>query len=72
MKKPASLVASQKRTPVPPKVKPVRDNVLGRRSSKTDPLGEQPGTTEKNSEYDEVKGKHTKGSDTPPQKSKKA
>ncbi len=37
------------------KVKAVRDNVLGRRPSKSDPLGEQPGTVAKNPELDVVK-----------------
>jgi|GEM_PF-6386571 len=38
-------------------VRVVRDNVLGRRPGRSDPLGEQPGTVEKNAPLDVVKGK---------------
>lgn len=50
-------VASKKGSGV--KVKAVRDNVLGRRPSKSDPLGEQPGTLAKNPDLDVVKAPQT-------------
>ena len=51
-----------KRTSAPSeKVKAVRDNVLGRRPSKSDPLGEQPGTIAGNPELAMVEGGDTDG-----------
>ena len=52
-------------TATPEKVKAVRDNVLGRRPSKSDPLGEQPGTIAGNPELAMVKGKRTAGARAP-------
>ena len=48
-------------TATPEKVKAVRDNVLGRRPSKCDPLGEQPGTIAGNPELAMVEGGDTDG-----------
>ena len=63
MKRKTRKNAKGKRTAAAPeKVKAVRDNVLGRRPSKCDPLGEQPGTVARNPEALEPRVPAGKGS----------
>ena len=66
MKRKTMKNAKGKRTAAAPeKVKAVRDNVLGRRPSKSDPLGEQPGTITRNPELAMIKGEHRTVADAP-------